>query len=162
MEGMSGEYGGRSSFPGLCQLLCRLFGSSWRIHVEQLFHSAAENNPADARNQEEAMGWAKWCLCVQSRVELKMTQGSCSNLENPVISCFRGCTSLDSRSGTEGKQILVWLQFYWVSCAGLLLHRIICWSHCHHLKVQIFPCRAARGFFTLPQWKMNLFSSWPA
>lgn len=54
-------------------------------------------------------------------MELKMTQGLCSNLENPVISCFHGCTSLDSRSGREGKQVLVRMQFYWSSCAGLLL-----------------------------------------
>lgn len=73
--------------------------------------------------------WKQSCQCTKSRgslgMELKMTQGLCSNLEDPVISCFHGCTSLDSRSGREGKQFIVRMQFYWSSCAGLLLHRII-------------------------------------
>lgn len=66
-------------------------------------------------------------VCVQSRLELKMTRGLCNSLENPAISCFHGCTSLGSRSGTEGKQFLVWMQFYWSSCSGWVPHRTIWW-----------------------------------
>lgn len=92
-------------------------------------------------------------------MELKRTQGLCDSLENPVISCFCGCPSLDSGSGTEGKQfssldaVLLELLHWFAPTQDYL---VVCWSHCHHLKVQIFPCRAAGGVFQIATVKTEV------
>lgn len=33
---------------------------------------------------------------------------------------------------------------------------VVCWSHCHHLKVHIFPCRATGGVFQITTVKSKL------
>lgn len=125
MEGMWGEWWSKKFLSWLISVIVHIIWFFLTNSCEAAFPLCSWKQSCQCTKSREATGWAKRCLCVQSSVELKMTQGLCSNLENPVISCFHGCTSLDSRSGMEGKQFLVWVQFHWSSRAGLLLHRII-------------------------------------
>lgn len=108
--------------------------------------------------------WKQSCQCTKSRgslgMELKMTQGLCNNLEDPVISCFHGCTSLDSRSGREGKQFIVRMQFYWsksyTGLSGALPESL---PPLEGSDISLWSCY---WVFQITTVKRNLVSSWPA